>query len=365
LQEKIFVTKPSLPPLEEFIPYLEKIWDNRILTNNGPFHQQFEKDLTDFLGVKYLSLFTNGTLALIAALQALKIKGEVITTPFTFVATAHSLFWNNIKPVFCDISPIDCNIDANKIEALITPETTAIMPVHVYGSPCDSIKINNIAETYGLKVIYDSAHAFGVKENGISILNSGDLSVLSFHATKIFNTFEGGAVICNDEKTKKRLDYLKNFGFMDEVTVISPGINSKMNEFSSALGLLQLKKISTLISFCKEKSDFYTNNLKSIKGIRILEKYDKVDYNYSYFPIFVEDEYFLTRDELFNKLKENNIITRRYFYPLVTDFSPYNGILNKDNLNVARKIANQVICLPLYPELDKNIQEKIINLINE
>ncbi|OFY18595.1 MAG: aminotransferase [Bacteroidetes bacterium GWF2_33_38] len=362
--KKINVTQPSLPSLEDFIPYLETIWENRWLTNNGPFHQQFEVELAKYLGVKYVSLFSNGTLALIASLQVLKIKGEVITTPYTFVATPHSLYWNNIKPVFCDINPNDCNIDVNKIESLITPETTAILPVHVYGAPCDTKKIDEIARTYGLKVIYDSAHAFGVKENGDSILNYGDLSVLSFHATKIFNTFEGGAIVCHDKEMKKRIDYIKNFGFEDEITVVAPGINAKMNEFQSALGILQLKNIDNLISSCKEKSIYYIENLKKTKGIRLLKESEDVNYNYSYFPIFVENNYPITRDNLYQKLKDNNIYARRYFYPLVTKFSPYRSLVNSTSIKNALQISEQVICLPMYPDLEKEHQNQIIEIIN-
>jgi len=361
--KKINVTQPSLPPLDEFIPYLEQIWKNKWLTNNGPFHQDFEKELANYLGVKHLSLFNNGTLALIAALQVLKIKGEVITTPYTFVATSHSLFWNNIKPVFCDINPYDCNIDEKKIESLITTETTAILPVHVYGAPCNTDYIKDIAGTHGLKVIYDAAHAFGVKENGNSILNCGDLSVLSFHATKVFNTFEGGAVICHDESTKQRLDYIKNFGFKDELTVVSPGINSKMNEFQAALGLLQLKKIDKAIENCKGIADKYRSDLGNIEGIRLLEEKYNVEYNYSYFPIFVEKSYSLSRDSLYSIFKEQNIFVRRYFYPLVVDFSPYRSLVSIDRLINARKVSNEVLCLPLFADLEENDQNKIIEII--
>ena len=360
---KINVTQPSLPELDDFVPYLRQIWDNKWLTNNGPFHQQFERELADYLGVKHLSLFANGTLALIAALQVLKIKGQVITTPYTFVATPHSLFWNNIRPVFCDINPNDCNIDAEKIESLITPETTAIMPVHVYGSPCNTKVLNGIANTYGLKVIYDSAHAFGVKENGVSIVNHGDLAVLSFHATKIFNTFEGGALICHDQKTKQKIDNLKNFGFKDEVTVTSPGINSKMNEIQSAFGLLQLKEINAVIETCKNISEKYRRELENIDGIRLLKEKDNVDYNYSYFPIFVEKSYGLTRDKLCEVFKESDIYVRRYFYPLVVDFSPYRSLSNRDPLSNARKIADEVICLPIYGDLTDGEQESVIEII--
>lgn len=362
----IFVTRPSMPPLEEFIPYLEKIWDNKRLTNNGPFHQQLEKELADFLGVKYLSLFANGTLALVTALQVLRITGEVITTPYSFVATAHSLWWNNIQPVFVDIEPDYCNINAEKIEAAITPQTTAIMPVHVYGNPCNVEKIQEIADTYGLKVIYDAAHAFNVKLNGESILNFGDLSVLSFHATKVFTTFEGGAIICHDEKTKKRIDYLKNFGFAGETIVVAPGINSKMNEVQAAFGLLQLKYVDGNIKKRKLIAETYREGLKDSKGISFLNDIDNVKHNYSYFSILVdEEEYGMTRDELYEKLKDNGIYARRYFYPLISNFPTYRSLKssNKENLSVANKIADRVICLPIYPNLNLNTVNKVIRLI--
>ena len=361
--KKINVTQPSLPPLGEFIPYLEQIWKNKWLTNNGPFHQDFEKELANYLGVKYLSLFTNGTLALVAALQALNIEGEVITTPYTFIATSHSLFWNNVKPVFCDINPYDCNIDEKKIEGLITKDTTAILAVHVYGAPCNLDYIKGIAEKHGLKVIYDAAHAFGVKEKGNSILNSGDLSILSFHATKVFNTFEGGAVICHDEITKRKLDYIKNFGFKDELTVVSLGVNSKMNEFQAAFGLLQLKKIDRVIENCKGIVSKYRSELVDINGVRLLEEKLDVEYNYSYFPIFIEKSYSLSRDSLYSIFKEQNIFVRRYFYPLVVDFIPYKDLLGKDPLTNARKVSNEVLCLPLFEDLEENDQNKIIEII--
>jgi dTDP-4-amino-4,6-dideoxygalactose transaminase len=360
-----FVTQPSLPPLEEFIPYLEQIWENKILTNNGEFHQLLESKLAEYLGVKYVSLFSNGTLALITALQALRVKGEVITTPFTFVATTHSLYWNNIKPVFCDIKPEDGNIDETKIEGLITPETTAIMPVHVYGHPCNIEEIQRIADIYGLKVIYDAAHAFNVKKNNHSILNSGDLSVLSFHATKIFNTFEGGAIISNDLKTKKRIDYLKNFGFQNETSVITHGINAKMNEVQASMGLLQLKYIDNYISRSKLIFDFYVNAINSIIGISLFNHKNNISYNYSYFPILVNEDYPLTRDELYDLFKSNNIYVRRYFYPLVTDFSPYKDSAKNENLPVANSIASRILCLPIYPFLEEEIQNKIVILLNE
>ena len=365
-REPIYVTRPALPPLDEFVEYLRKIWDTRILTNNGPFHQQFEKELAEYLGVKYLSVFANGTLALVTALQALRITGEVITTPFSFVATTHSLWWNNIKPVFVDIEPDYFNLDPEKIEAAITPQTTAIMPVHVYGNPCRVDEIQHIADTYGLKVIYDAAHAFGVTVNGNSILNYGDLSALSFHATKTFNTIEGGAIICHDEKTKKRIDFLKNFGFADELTVVEPGINAKMNEIQAAYGLLQLKHIDEYIANRKAVADFYRNDLKDIKGIGILNDIEGIRHSYTYFPILInEREYGESRDEIYERLKRHNIYGRRYFYPLISQFPTYRGLPSAkvENLPVATKVADQVICLPIYPSLEAENIEVIISLI--
>lgn len=365
--KKIFVTQPSLPPLEELMPYLEKIWESKWVTNNGQFHQEFEKSLCKYLGVKYISIFTNGTLALITALQSLDISGEVITTPFSFVATTHALHWNKIKPVFCDIDPVTMNIDPDKIETLITPETSAILPVHVYGNPCNVGKIGKIAKKHNLKVIYDAAHAFGVTIKGNSINNYGDLSVLSFHATKVFNTFEGGAIISHDEKTKIHIDHLKNFGFHGELNVVAPGINSKMNEFQAALGLIQLKYIDKEIEKCKKITEIYKKELQKINGIAMMDEIQDVRYNYSYFPVLIDKEKFgLSRDALYEKLKNNNIFTRRYFYPLISHFAPYNKELsaNPKNLPVAEEIAKNILCLPIYPDLDKNNAIKIINLIN-
>jgi len=358
----IYVTQPTLPPLEEFIPYLEKIWDNKILTNGGTFHQQLEQALCDYLGVKHLALFTNGTIALITALQALRITGEVITTPYSFVATAHSLLWNGIKPVFVDIDPITLNLDPNKIEAAITPQTTAIMPVHCYGYPCDVARIQQIADNYNLKVIYDAAHAFGVKDKNGGLLNHGDLSVLSFHATKVFNTFEGGAIVCPDEKTKRRIDHLKNFGFVDEVTVVAAGINGKMSEINAAFGLLQLKGIEEALEKRKFIDVRYRESFENVTGIHCADTGSHVA-NYAYFPIFVERN----RDALYEKLKTNGIFGRRYFYPLISDFPMYRGLPSASpaNLPVARKISNEVICLPMYSALEENEQNRIIKLIKE
>ena len=365
MSQPIYVTQPYLPPLAEFIPYLEKIWDNKILTNNGPFHQQFENALCDYLGVKHLSLFTNGTIALVTALQALRITGEVITTPYSFVATAHSLLWNGIKPVFIDVDPNTLNLDPAKIEAAITPHTTAIMPVHCYGHPCDVNAIQKIADNYNLRVIYDAAHAFGVQYHDGSVLNHGDLSVLSFHATKVFNTFEGGAIICPDAKTKTRIDHLKNFGHVGEVTVVAPGINGKMSEFNAAFGLLQLKYIDQAIAQRKAIAAVYRTQLADVKGIHCLNNLSQTQTNYAYFPILVQADYPLSRDGLYQKLKNNGIHPRRYFYPLISDFPMYRSLpsAHKDNLSVATQAALQVLCLPIYPTLDMSTVEKIVQFI--
>jgi dTDP-4-amino-4,6-dideoxygalactose transaminase len=363
---EIYVTRPFLPPLDEFNEYLKEIWNNGILTNNGPLHQRLEQELADYLGVKHISLFSNGTLALLTALQTLRITGEVITTPYSFVATTHALWWNNIKPVFVDIEPETCNLNPQKIEAAITPKTTAILPVHVYGYPCNVKEIQKIADSFGLRVIYDAAHAFGVKLNEINIVEFGDLSVLSFHATKVFNTFEGGAIICHDEATKKRIDHLKNFGFENEITVVSPGINAKMNEVQAAMGLLQLKYIEDIIEKRKILSNLYKKYLKNISGIRFLEDLKGVKHNYSYFPIFVnEKQYGISRNELFEKLKKEKIFARRYFYPLISQFPIYRNFdsAEQGTLEVAEKITDQVICLPIYPDLEPYIVEKICNII--
>ena len=364
---KIYVTQPDLPPLEDFIPYLQEIWDRKILTNGGPYHQELEKELCSFLGVKYISLFTNGTIALVTALQALRITGEVITTPYSFVATAHSLLWNGIKPVFVDIDPITLNIDPSKIESVITPQTTAIMPVHCYGQPCDVDSIQKIADNYNLKVIYDAAHAFGVTINDGSILNFGDLSVLSFHATKVFNTFEGGAIICSDAKTKSRIDNLKNFGFIDETTVVAPGINGKMSELNASFGLLQLKSVDQAIEKRKHIDQRYRDALSNIPGITCLEERVSFKPNYSYFPILVESNYPLSRDDLYLKLKENEIYARRYFYPLISDFPMYKSMpsAKKENLPVAIAASAKVLCLPIYPSLTVESQNKVIKIIKE
>lgn len=361
----IYVAQPSLPPLQEFLPYLQEIWDNKTLTNGGPFHQKLEAALCEYLGVDYISLFTNGTIALVTALQALEVKGEVITTPYSFVATSHSLLWNGIKPVFIDIDPETLNLDPRKIEAAITPETTAIMPVHVYGQPCDVHAIQRIADRHGLKVIYDAAHAFGVKQSGQSVLRHGDLSVLSFHATKVFNTFEGGAIVSPDAATKLHIDQLKNFGFVDEVTVVAPGINGKMSEVNSAFGILQLQHIDGALARRQEIAQTYRKALAGVKGIRISAPMEGVVENNGYFPILVGEDYPLTRDALYQKLKDHGIYARRYFYPLISSFPMYRDMPSShpNHLPVATRTANEVICLPIYPALDNSDLQRIIDLV--
>lgn len=360
--EPIFVTQPSLPPLAEFMPYLEQIWENKILTNGGPFHQQLEQALCDYLGVEHIALFSNGTLALLTALQALRVTGEVITTPYSFVATSHAMLWNSIRPVFVDIDPHSFNLDPARIEAAITPQTTAILPVHCYGRPCDVDAIQKIADNYNLKVIYDAAHAFAVKDSRGSILNFGDLSVLSFHATKVFNTFEGGAIICKDAKTKTRIDQLKNFGFVNETTVVAPGINAKMSEINAAFGLLQLKHVDQAIARRQIIDQAYRTGLASIPGIHVPAAMPGVQANHSYFPILVGADYGLSRDALYDKLKEENIYARRYFYPLITDFPMYRGLpsARKDLLPNADRAAAEVICLPIYPTLSSEDVQRVI-----
>jgi dTDP-4-amino-4,6-dideoxygalactose transaminase len=349
--------------------YLQKIWDNKWLTNNGPLHKQLEDELSNYLGVKYISLFSNGTLALITALQALNIHREVITTPFSFIATTHSLWWNKITPVFVDVEPNYYNLDPAKIEAAITPRTTAIMPVHVYGNPCKMAEIQRIADKHGLRVIYDAAHAFGVKVEGESVLNFGDLSVLSFHATKVYSTIEGGAIICHSAEMKHHIDNLKNFGFRGEIVVEEPGINAKMNEVQAAYGLLQLKYVDGFIKKRKQISDRYRALLKDVPGIKMLPDMDGVQHGYSYFPIFVDEKaYGMSRDNLYEKLKENNIFGRRYFYPLISEFHPYHELHSSspENLPVATKASREVICLPLYVELgDEDIERTVCVLKNE
>jgi dTDP-4-amino-4,6-dideoxygalactose transaminase len=363
--EPIYVTRPALPSLDEFIPYLRKIWDSKVLTNGGPFHQEFEQSLSDYLGVKYIALFTNATIGLVTALQALRVSGEVITTPYSFVATAHSLLWNGIKPVFVDIDPVTLNMDPTKIEAAMTPHTTAIMPVHCYGHPCDVDRIEAIASTYDLKVIYDAAHAFGVRCHCGSVLTHGDMSVLSFHATKVFTTFEGGAIVCSDAKMRQRINYLKNFGFADEVTVVAPGINGKMSEFNAALGLLQLNGVDQAFAQRKAIDERYRDGLRDVVGIRCVRPGSEMVSNYAYFPILIEPEYPISRDALYQKFRDNDIWVRRYFYPLISDFPMYRGLPSAAhaNLPVARRVAQQVLCLPIYPGLGLDQVDRILDFL--
>lgn len=401
----ITVTSPLLPDLGEFHSLLQEIWDSKWITNNGSFHHRLEEALAEYLDVPYVSLFTNGTLPLITALQALRITGEVITTPYSFVATTHSLWWNGIKPVFVDIDPSTGNIDPNRIESAVTSRTTAIMPVHVYGKPCDVDSIQQIADKYGLRVIYDAAHAFGVKiqplpqtltapllpnsrpgrgenspllpphrgdgggqgeEGGCSLLSYGDLSTLSFHATKVFNTIEGGAMIMHDEKTKQRIDYLKNFGFANETTVVAPGINSKMDEIRAAYGLLNLRKVDQAIEARHQVAIRYRQALRGIDGITFFDDMPGVKHNYSYFPIFVDaQQYGITRDELYFKMREQGVLGRRYFYPLISEFSTYRGLesARPENLPNAHRMASSVICLPMHHALSEEDIQRVINCI--
>ena len=361
-----FVTKPFLPPLSELVPLLEQIWETRILTNSGPFHQQLEAELCEYLGVKYISLFNNATIALITALQALKITGEVITTPFSFVATSHSLKWQNLTPVFVDIDKNTLNLDPTKIEAAITPRTKAIMPVHCYGNPCDVDAIDLIAKKHDLKVIYDAAHAFGVHCHCGSVLKHGDLSVLSFHATKVFNTFEGGAIVSPDLETKTQIDYLKNFGYENETSVIAVGINGKMSEFNAALGLLQLKYVDGAIAQRQAIAVDYQSRLEGVTGVEIVGPFGQKKANYSYFPILINDKFRLSRDGLYESLKSIGINTRRYFYPLISEFPIYQHLPSSDgtNLSVAHDASQQILCLPIYPGLETTIIDKICSLIS-
>lgn len=363
----ITVTSPLLPNLDEFHEMLQQIWDSKWITNNGSFHKQLEKEMAAYLKVPYISLFTNGTLPLLTAMQALRITGEVITTPYSFVATTHSIWWNGCKPVFVDIDPATGNIDPDKIEAAITPKTTAIMPVHVYGKPCDTKRIQQIADTYGLKVIYDAAHAFGVEVNGESILNAGDLSTLSFHATKVYNTIEGGAMIMHDEAMKRRIDDLKNFGFHGETTVVAPGINSKMDEMRSAYGLLNLRQVDSAIEARHQVATKYREALREVEGITFFDDMEGVKHNYSYFPIFIDaDKFGMTRDDIYFKMKEQKVLARRYFYPLISEFSTYRGCpgADKANLSNAHKMADSVLCLPMHHALSEEDIERTLSFFN-
>jgi len=362
----IYVTRPNLPPLEKLQPYLEKIWENKILTNNGPFHQQLEKKLADFLEVQNINLFTNATIALIVGLKALNIKGEVITTPYSFVATTHALNWNGIKPVFCDIEENTFNIDPEKMEKLITPETSAIMPVHVYGHPCNTSKIQTIANRHNLKVIYDAAHSFGVKLNDDNLLLQGDMSVLSFHGTKLFTTFEGGAIVTKDKELKERIDILKNFGFVDETTVIDTGINGKMNEFQAVIGLLNLETVKQEIEDRKKNAKVYYELLQNVEGITCFNNFEDYEYNYAYYPILIDKNKFgATRDDVYDLLKMNGIYARKYFYPLISNFPSYSELPSacRDNLPVANKIATEILCLPMFGKLEPAESNIITNLI--
>ena len=365
IEKPIYVTQPYLPPLDEFIPYLRSIWESKVLTNGGPYHQQLEKRLCEYLDVEHVALFTNATIALVTALQSLRVTGEVITTPYSFVATSHSLLWNGIKPVFVDVDPQTLNLDPRRIEAAITPQTTAILPVHCYGHPCDVDAIQKIADTYNLKVIYDAAHAFGVRYKAASLLKHGDLSVLSFHATKVFNTFEGGAIVCPDAKTKLRIDQLKNFGFVDEVTVVAPGINGKMSEVNAAFGLLQIEHLPAALNRRREIDRAYRERFEGMRGIRCLGSVGEVTPNYSYFPILVEPDYPLTRDALYQTMKERNVYARRYFYPLISEFPMYRGLpsAHRENLPIATEMAAKVLCLPIYPAMTKEDQSRVVDLV--
>lgn len=393
----ITVTSPLLPNLDDFHTELQKIWDSKWITNNGDYHKKLEAALAEYLKVPYVSLFTNGTLPLLTALQALRITGEVITTPYSFVATTHSIWWNGCKPVFVDIDPRTGNLDPEKIEAAITPKTTAIMPVHCYGKPCDVRRIKEIADTYGLKVIYDAAHAFGLEipkneadykrafdetHNALepcapvkreeqkveteSILNWGDMSTLSFHATKVYNTIEGGAMVMPNEETKKRIDFLKNFGFANETTVVGPGINSKMDEIRSAYGLLNLRQVDDAIAARQQVAIKYREVLRDVEGITFFDDMPGVKHNYSYFPIFIDEKAFgMSRDALYFKLKAANVLGRRYFYPLISDFSTYRGLesANPTNLPNAHKMADSVLCLPMHHKLSLEDVDKILHLV--
>jgi dTDP-4-amino-4,6-dideoxygalactose transaminase len=373
----ITVTSPLLPDLGEFNKKLQQIWDSKWITNMGQFHNQLEKALAEYLHVPYVCLFTNGTLPLMTALQALRITGEVITTPYSFVATTHSIWWNGCKPVFVDIDPATGNMDPDKIEVAITPATTCIMPVHCYGKPCDTKRIQEIADKYGLRVIYDAAHAFGVEvpaeqygleaydEKGLAgIMNAGDMSTLSFHATKVYNTIEGGALVVHDEKTKKRIDNLKNFGITDEVTVVAPGINGKMDEMRSAYGLLNLKQVDNAIKARNEVAKKYREALRPIAGVSFWDDMPGVRHNYSYFPLFIDAEKFgMTRDELYFNMKEQGVLSRRYFYPLISNFPTYRSLptSNKENLPIANKMADEVLCLPMHHALTNEEIDRILS----
>ncbi|MDA8095551.1 MAG: DegT/DnrJ/EryC1/StrS family aminotransferase [Betaproteobacteria bacterium] len=366
-RDPIYVTRPYLPSLDAFIPYLKNIWQSKILTNSGPYHQQLEQRLCKHLGVEYISLFTNGTIALLTAIQALGLSGEVITTPYSFVATSHSLLWNGLQPVFVDIDPSTFNLDPSKIEGAITRDTTAILPVHCYGNPCDVEAISQIASRHNLRVVYDAAHAFGVNYRGTSLLSHGDLSILSFHATKVFNTFEGGAIVCHDKETKHRIDQLKNFGFVDEVTVSDVGINGKMSEINAAFGLLELSSIEEALAEREKIDAQYRSGLAGINGLTIYRRISDARPNFSYFPVLVDNSYPISRDDLYNKLKEQDIYARRYFYPLISEFPMYRTLSSarEENLPRATQVARQILCLPIYSGLSSSDVHRIISLIRD
>ncbi|MCB0283068.1 MAG: DegT/DnrJ/EryC1/StrS family aminotransferase [Calditrichaeota bacterium] len=364
--KNIFVTQPNLPDLEKFVSHLEKIWESKYLTNKGIYHQEFESKLSEFLGVKYCTLLSNGTLALLIGLKALKLTGEVITTPYSFVATSHSILWNNQTPVFCDIDPANFNIDPDKIEPLITSETSAILATHTYGFPCVIEKISDIAAKHNLKVIYDAAHAFAVEKNGTSILTSGDLSILSFHSTKVFNTIEGGAIVTNNEDIKKQADLWRNFGIANEETVLLPGINAKMNELQSAYGLLQLEIVEQEIANRKAITELYREKLADISGLKLFYDLPGVKHNYSYFPVLVDaNEFGLSRNEVYDILRKKNIYARKYFYPLISSLPDYKKLptASAEHLPVSNKIAGQVLCLPLFGALDLKDVEQISKIL--
>lgn len=362
----ITVTRPSLPPLGEFIASLEKIWTNHRLTNQGPFERSFEEAVAEYLGVEHVSLFCNGMIALQIGLQALRVTGEVITTPFSFPATTHAIYWNHCTPVFCDIDPVTYNIDVHKIEALITPKTTAILPVHVYGNPCDTSALSEICERYGLKLFYDAAHAFGVRWQGLSLMDYGDLAMVSFHATKVFNTIEGGALVTRDPKMKKRIDYLKNFGIADEETVVGPGSNGKMNELQAAFGLLQLKYIDGTIAARDQRAELYRHHLSGTPGVTLLATGNGLKRNWAYFPVlFDPDKFGVSRDTVFETLKKHDVLCRKYFYPLISQYPTYRGLSSADpaRLSVAQRVASEVLCLPMYSDLALSDVDRICELV--
>ncbi len=361
----IYVTRPYLPPLEEFLPFLEKIWETRVLTNNGPFHQELEARLTEVFDSEHVSLTTNGMLALTAAIDAAQLTGEVITTPYSFVATTHSLALQGLEPVFVDVLPDDLNIDPAAIEAAITPRTSAIMAVHVYGNPCAVEAIEDIAQRHNLTVIYDAAHAFGVRYKGRSLLSYGDFAALSFHATKAFNTFEGGAVVASTAKRKRAVDAARNFGIADEVNIPVLGTNAKMSEINAAFGVLQLKHFEDVRRQRREIDTRYRDALNAVPGITVIAIPDEVEPNYSYFPILIDEEFPISRDALYEALKAQNIYSRRYFYPLLSSLPMYTSLpsATKGRMPVAERAADRVLSLPIYPGLTQENQQRIIDAI--